>query len=107
MFDGRRRYNVEFTYIKDQPLKLDNGLYNGTAHLCRIRYHQIAGYKQEIVSGKKSSWPPIFALVADVPDAGAPHGHYVVPLKLWAKTDWGTVTVEISKLKTGGGEAKG
>ncbi len=106
VFDGRRRYNVEFTYIKDQKLKLDNGLYNGTAHLCRIRYHQIAGYKQEILSGKKSSWPPIYGLVADVKDAGAPAGHYIVPLKLWAKTEWGTVTVTLSKMKTGEQAAK-
>ncbi len=101
VFDGRRRYNIEFTYIKDQPIKLDNGLYNGTAHLCRLRYHQIAGYKQEILNADKSKWPPIFAIVADVPAAGAPNGHYVVPLKLWSKTKWGTVTVELTKLKTG------
>jgi hypothetical protein len=101
VFDGRRRYNIEFTYIKDQKVKLDDGMYSGTAHLCRVRYHQIAGYKQEILNGDKSKWPPIFALVADVPAAGAPHGHYVVPLKLWAKTKWGTVTAELSKLKTG------
>ena len=107
VFDGRRRYNVEFTYLKDQPLKLENGLYSGPAHLCRIRYHQIAGYKQEILSGDKSKWPPIFALVADIPDASAPLGHYVVPLKMWAKTEWGTVTVELSALNASGGTTKG
>lgn len=107
VFDGRRRYNVEFTYLDDQPFKLENGLYNGRAHLCRIRYHQIAGYKQEILNGDKSKWPPIFALVADIPDASAPLGHYVVPLKMWAKTEWGTVTVELSMLKTHGETTKG
>ena len=38
---------------------------------------------------------------SSLPAAGAPNGHYVVPLKLWSKTKWGTVTVELTKLKTG------
>jgi hypothetical protein len=107
VFDGRRRYNLEFTYLKDQKVKMENGVYTGTAHLCRVRYRQIAGYKQEIINGDKQKWPPIFALVADVPAAGAPHGHYVVPVKLWSKTKWGTVTAELSKLKTAQGADKG
>lgn len=103
VFDGRRRYDIEFKYLKDQPLKLDKGLYNGTAHLCQLRYKQIAGYKPKILK-EGQSWPPIFALVADIPDAKAPLGRYVVPLKLWAKTSWGTVTAELSNLKTESGE---
>jgi len=100
VFDGRRRYNIEFAYIKDRKIKLHDGLYTGTAHLCRVHYHQIAGYKPKMLrEGKK--WPPIFALLGDVPDARAPFGRYIVPLRVWAKTEWGTVTVELSKLKTG------
>jgi hypothetical protein len=105
VFDGRRRYNMEFTYIRDRKVKLDDGLYTGTAHLCRVHYHQIAGYKPKMLKeGQK--WPPIFALLGDVPDARAPLGRYIVPLRVWAKTDWGTVTAELSKLKTGGAAPK-
>lgn len=106
VFDGRRRYNVEFTYIKDQTVKLDK-VYKGPAHLCRIRYHQIAGYKQEIIDGKKKTWPALYALVADVRDASAPQGRYVVPLRLWADTSYGRVTAELTQLKTGDGAVKG
>ena len=106
VFDGRRRYDIEFTYIKDEAVKLDNGLYNGTAHLCRLHYKQIAGYKPKMLK-EGEAWPPIFAQVADIPDTNAPLGRYVVPLKLWAKTSWGTVTVELSKLDTQSGSTKG
>lgn len=103
VFDGRRRYDIEFKYVKDQPLKLDNGLYNGTAHLCEMHYKQIAGYKPKMLK-EGQAWPAIYTLVADVPDAGAPLGRYVVPLRVWAKTSWGTVTAKLSNLKTGSGE---
>src|SRR5690242_7114546 len=43
VFDGRRRYNLSFTYKKDEHVKLDNGLFDGNAHLCQIHYDQIAG----------------------------------------------------------------
>lgn len=101
VFDGRRRYNIEFTYIKDEPVKLDNGLFNGTAHLCQIHYNQIAGFKQKIIAeGKKL--PPMYGLFTEVPSASAPNGHYVIALKLWADTGWGTVTVRLTSLNVNG-----
>lgn len=106
VFDGRRRYNIEFTYVKDETVKLDNGLYAGMAHLCRLRYHQIAGYKPKVLHNAKAR-PPIYALFVDIPDAGAPLGHYVLPVKLWAETKWGTVSAELSALKTGENKVAG
>src|ERR1700761_4919046 len=35
VFDGRRRYDMDFSYIKDQPEKLSNGVYSGNVHLCQ------------------------------------------------------------------------
>lgn len=97
VFDGRRRYNIEFTYVRDVLKKLDNGLYAGTAHLCQIHYRQIAGFKQKILDeGKKI--PPIYALFADVPAQNAPNGHYIVALRVWAKTEWGTVSADLNML---------
>ncbi|HEY1838384.1 MAG TPA: DUF3108 domain-containing protein [Rhizomicrobium sp.] len=105
VFDGRRRYDVLFSYVKDEPLKLDNGLYNGTAHECQVHYNEIAGYKQKIIAeGKKL--PPMYADFIDVPGAGAPAGHYVIAAKLWAATGWGTVTAQLSELKVNGAPAK-
>ena len=107
VFDGRRRYNVEFTYVKDQAVKLGDRAYSGMAHLCKVRYRQIAGYEQKIIK-QNAHWPTIYALVADFPDAGAPDGRYVVPVKLWSDTGWGRVTVELSHFKSAdsGGDSK-
>jgi len=106
VFDGRRRYNIEFTYVKDQPVKLDDGLFDGTAHLCTIKYRQIAGYKPKMIK-EGQSWPTIYGLFADVPSASAPNGHYIVALKLWASTGWGTVSVELTKLNVNGADVGG
>lgn len=103
VFDGKRRYDVVFSYVKDEPLKLDNGLYNGNAHQCMVHYNEIAGYKQKIIAEGKNL-PPMYADFIDV--SGGPSGHYVIAAKLWAATGWGTVTAELSDLKINGAPAK-
>ena len=105
VFDGRRRYDVSFSYVKDEPLKLDNGLYSGNAHLCQVHYNEIAGYKQKILKEGKSL-PQMFADFIDVPAQDAPGGRYVIAAKLWASLSWGTVTAIMSDLKVNGAPAK-
>jgi len=104
VFDGRRRYDIEFTYLKDEPLKLGNNLFNGKAHLCQLHYNQIAGFKPKILK-EGAAFPPIFADFADISSADAPGGRYVVALKLWSQTSWGTVSAELTQLHLSG-EAK-
>ena len=96
VFDGRRRYNIEFTYVKDEPVALGK-LYAGAAHLCQVHYRQIAGFKPKILK-EGAAFPPIYADFADIPAAGAPDGHYIVALKLWSRLSWGTVSAELTKL---------
>jgi hypothetical protein len=100
VFDGRRRYDVNFSYIKDEPVKLTNGAFAGKAHLCQIHYNQIAGYKQKILKEGKSL-PDMFVDFADIPAEGTPNGHYVVAVKLWASLSLGTVTATLDDLKVG------
>ncbi len=97
VYDGRRRYDVTFTYLKDETLKVPN-VYSGNAHTCQIHYNQIAGYKQKIVKEGKAL-PPMYADFADVTAPGSPNGHYVVAIKLWSALSWGTVSATISELK--------
>jgi hypothetical protein len=106
IFDGRRRYDVVFTYLKDEPVQLDNKLFNGTAHLCQIHYNQIAGYKQKIIKEGREL-PPMFADFADVNAAGAPNGRYVVAVKLWSSLSYGTVSVTLNNLKVDGAPPPG
>lgn len=96
VFDGRRRYNIEFTYIKDEPVTLGK-LYSGSAHLCQVHYRQIAGFKPKILK-EGAAFPPIYGDFADIPGQGAPNGHYVVALKVSARLNWGTVSAELTVL---------
>jgi hypothetical protein len=96
VFDGRRRYNIEFAFVRDEPVNL-GALYNGTAHLCRLHYKQIAGFKPKILK-EGAAFPAIYGDFAEIPAAGAPYRRYFVPLKLWARVNWGTVSAQITRL---------
>jgi len=104
VFDGRRRYDITFSYMKDEPVKLASGLYNGRAHLCQLHYNQIAGFKPKILKEGKA-FPPMYADFADVP--GGANGHYVVALKLWSALSWGTVSAELTRLQVGSEASRG
>jgi hypothetical protein len=97
VFDGRRRYDIEFAYEHDEQINL-GALYNGPAHLCRLHYKQIAGFKPKILK-EGAAFPPIYGDFAEIPAAGAPNHHYLVPLKLWAHVNWGTVSAQITRLE--------
>ena len=70
----------------------------GKAHLCQLHYNQIAGFKPKILKEGREL-PPAYAWLAEISGAAAPHGHYLVPLKLWASTGFGTVTATLTRLK--------
>jgi hypothetical protein len=99
VFDGRRRYDIEFTYVKDEPVTLGGGVFSGNAHLCQLHYRQIAGFKPKILK-EGAAFPPIFGDFGDIPAAGAPRGRYVVALKLWSHLDGGTVSAQLTRLRT-------
>ena len=103
VFDGRRRYNIEFTYLKEEKPDVDTPLGKGKAHLCQMRYHQIAGFKPKILKEGKA-FPPIYGWFVDVPSTDAPNGHYEIALKIWASTGWGTVSATLSKIQVDGAD---
>lgn len=98
VFDGKRRYDVTFTWVRDEPAAAGS-LFKGTAHLCRVHYVQIAGFKQKILK-EGAALPPIYGTFADIPAPGTPNGHYVVPLRLWADLGWGIVSAQLTRLQT-------
>jgi hypothetical protein len=98
IFDGRRRYDVRFTYVKDERLSLGHGLYEGGAHLCELKFVPIAGYPQRLVMQRRDP-PKMFADFIDLPAAGTPNGRYVVPVKVWAELSLGTVTATLDTIK--------
>lgn len=100
VFDGRRRYNVEITKIKDTNVSMDNGLYKGHALLCQIKYKQLAGFKPRVIK-EGANFPTINAWVATFPSSVTGHD-YVVPLRVWAETSYGVIAAVATTLKIDG-----
>lgn len=94
VYDGRRRYDIVLTPLRQEHVKISREIFDGTAQLCQIQYKQISGYKQKILDEGKR-WPPIYGYFETLPSKVAPGGHYVVALKVWADTDWGRVAVTL------------
>lgn len=101
IFDGRRRYDVQLTYLRDESVALRSWHYQGIAHLCRIHFVPIAGYPQKLVK-RRHNPPKMFVEFIDIPAAGTPSGHYVVPMKLWSELRWGTVKATLNSIKING-----
>jgi Protein of unknown function (DUF3108) len=100
VFDGRRRYNIEMSKVKDVDIKMDNGLYAGHAALCQIKYHQLSGFKPRVLKSNES-FPTINAWVVTYPSQ-IKGSDYVVPLRVWADTPYGMVSVVANSLKIDG-----
>ena len=100
VFDGRRRYNVEITKIKDTKVAMDNGLYKGNAVLCQLKYHQLAGFKPKVIK-EGASFPTINAWIVTFPSAITGR-NYVVPLRVWADTSYGVIAAVATSLKIDG-----
>ncbi len=106
VFDGARRYDVEVDYLKTDNVRTGNGLYNGPALVCQLHYREIAGFKQKVLS-ENAKFPDIFAWVVSLPSRENPARHYLVPLRVWATTIFGTLTATASHVKIDGEALKG
>jgi hypothetical protein len=101
IFDGRRRYDVGISFVKNSAIRMDNGLYAGPAQVCQVRYRQIAGYSQEVIE-KNKKFPDIFAWVVAFKGTADPGRAYMVPVRIWAQTDYGIIAAVVSQLKLDG-----
>jgi hypothetical protein len=104
VFDGRRRYNIEMTKVKDTDIKMDNGLYAGKAALCQIKYRALAGMRPGALKANES-FPLINAWVVNYPGAA---GHsFAVPVRVWTDTKYGLLSVVADFVKIDGQMQKG
>lgn len=103
VYDGRRRYNIELSKVKDTSINMDNGVYKGPALLCEIKYKQLSGFSPRVL--KDSNFPAITAWVATFPSA-VPGRSYAVPLRVWAKSQYGVIAAVVTSFKIDGAAAK-
>lgn len=101
VFDGRRRYNVVSKFVKNTGVHMDNGLYAGPAMVCQIHYNEIAGYKQTVMQQNKNM-PKMFAWVITVQSSTDSNRRYMIPIRLWAETEYGLVAAVASQAKLDG-----
>ena len=82
-------------------IKLEGGAYDGPAMVCQIKYIQIAGFKQKIIAeGQKL--PPMYAYMVPMQSRSDPARRYLVPVRLWAETSWGTAEALITQVQVDG-----
>ena len=101
IFDGRRRYDVAFNFVKKTDVRMDNGLYSGPALVCQIHYNQIAGYQQSVIDQNKK-FPKMYAWVIPAKSTANPNRYFMVPIRVWAETDYGVVVALASQVKLDG-----
>jgi hypothetical protein len=105
VFDGRRRYNIEMTKVKDTDIKMDNGLYAGKATLCQVKYRALAGMRPGVLRKANEGFPAVNVWIVSLPGAG---GHSVaVPVRIWADTQYGQLSVVADSIKIDGQALKG
>ena len=101
VYDGQRRYDVAFSLVKHEDVRMDNGLYAGPVMTCQIEYVQVAGELQNIVENG-GQMPTIFAWIAEIRSPENPERAYLVPIRLWSNTEFGMITAVASELRLDG-----
>ncbi|MCE9522743.1 MAG: DUF3108 domain-containing protein [Alphaproteobacteria bacterium] len=100
VFDGRRRYDIEFKFAGQDKLKTDGG-YSGPAVKCTVTYKQLAGFKPNLNKGK--ALPVITAWFAAMDsDAGGPVKKFIVPVKIMTDTPYGVALAHARKITVDG-----
>ncbi|HET7084448.1 MAG TPA: DUF3108 domain-containing protein [Rhizomicrobium sp.] len=105
VFDGRRRYDIEVTKVKDVDVRLDSGLYQGKGVQCDVRYRQIAGYRPRVLKDNEK-FPVIHAWFVSLPSATGGRD-FAVPVRIWAETKYGVLAILANAVKVDGQIPKG
>jgi hypothetical protein len=100
VFDGRRRYDIELTFVGNDKVKTDGG-YSGPAVKCTVVYKQIAGFKPNLNKGKPlpviTTW---FAAMES--SSGGPVKRFMVPVKIMTETPYGVALAHARKVTIDG-----
>jgi len=105
VFDGRRRYDIEITKVREVDVRLDSGLYQGKGVQCDARYRQIAGFRPRVLK-QNEQFPVIHAWFVTLPSSVAGH-EYSVPVRIWADTKYGVLAILANSVKVDGQVPKG
>lgn len=96
VFDGRRRYNLNFKYLGEDRLQGGGkGIYSGPALRCRLVYERIAGFDEEYAREKGDGREHAVTLWI----ASFEEGRFQLPVKMMADTRFGKALGHLSALQ--------
>jgi len=99
VFDGARRYDVEFKFMENTTLDSDG--YSGPAIKCEVIYKQVAGFKPSVKQGDKTY--PIYVWGAPFQtQAPGPLRRFYVPVKIMTETAFGTAVARAHQITVDG-----
>jgi hypothetical protein len=93
VFDGRRRYDVVFTFLRRE--KFD--ALNTTARICKAEYRPLSGIKQDIVD--VSTVPALYVSYIDLPPS---EGGYSVAERISTVFLFGAVAATLTEMTIDG-----
>jgi len=97
VFDGARRYDVDFRFIANESIQADEDGYAGPAVKCEVIYKQLAGFKPTVDQGKKTY--PIYVWGAPFEtSAPGPLKRFIVPVRIETETSFGTAKAIARKI---------
>ena len=94
VFDGRRRFDLEFKVIAPENLKRSSySPFDGRALKCSVTYQRIAGFKKK--KRKRRNEPPPYTIwLARFEETGL-----TLPVRLEAETKWGSLIAHLARLQ--------
>ncbi len=97
VYDGRRRYNLDLTFLGTEKAKVKGGrVFRGTAYRCLFQYTPVAGYKEKDLAEDAVPIPPLKAVIAPIT---TPSGRrMLVPVQVSANAPVGKVHLKIQSL---------
>ncbi len=105
VFDGRRRYDIAMSKVRDVDIRMDNGLYQGKGVECEVRYRQLAGFRPNVLKARES-FPLIHAWFVSFPSTVTGRD-YTVPVRVWADTKYGVLAMLATAIRVDGAAPRG
>ena len=90
VFDGRRRFDLDFADAGDEELQPTFGIFGGIARRCVLHLRKITGFEEE---NKKPGTP------AEVWFASVATGTAPIPVRLDFNSQWGSATIRLTSVK--------
>jgi hypothetical protein len=102
VFDGRRSYRIALDMVRRANVNMDSGLYNGPVDICELKFQPVAGADQLVF--EDGNVPDVFAWIASAQSTADPQRRYLMPLRIWAETDYGIVVILLTGVHIDGAE---